>query len=1067
MSKKKLDYSSEDDKDFSTNTSKFSDISKSDKSFDKSCRKDKRCRSPRKCERGERGEKGCKGERGEKGERGSIGCKGPVGDRGPKGDKGDKGSTGPMGTRGHQGPPGSAGPIGPKGDQGKQGVPGPQGPIGKAGPQGNQGSRGPMGAQGDPGKRGPSGPAGKQGPTGAKGPTGAGGGTILKCINVKYSGLAGITVPRDPPRDSHNFIQFDINFLDCRADLWVSTGNPTNKSPWATAFNSPDSPYYYYQTGGDPNLDCSVPSSTGPSNPFPKQFFYVVPPPDPKSTAPGTVTPINKIFPDLKAGDKILDSCSGKIYELINGSWECCSSMRGNQVSCVDIKYLGFGGISVPRGSIPGIYFLDRGFDADLWVGTGNPYPNDWTQVELFPDINNPVPFFYFEVLNEINSSSNSTISGTTLTIGGEINGTFNIGDVIDGVGIVNGTTITAFGTGTGGAGTYTVSLVNPTLGPMQIFVRDPKNKFPPELTSDNTGLLWYVEPVPGAPSTANGLATQYNLLCNLQPGDKVIDSNTGNFYTLVCNIDGDCYWTCSSILPCEIVNGTCPQDCGVTGTLNTKIDAPCCNIRGPTGPVGPAGGSIKTGCISYFGLCGESVPTTPYAAGTYFLDISDADLYISLGPLVPMQLVSPPPSGAYLFFCTTTNVIYNVIPQPDPTSTDNGCTFRLDTKLGLEIGTKFIDCCSGTIYTLTQLLGGTAWNCGSDYPFNVTGTIGALGCTGDVVFGNTGCCSIGGCGSSGGCGDSFTCIDILLSGICQPTINICAGAPEPANGTYLLTSNGGALYQWVISGGVGSWVYVKIQPLDYYYLCTETVTASGCTGTLAPPYQILYNVGDGVTIPVPVEKKLGLKIGAKLLDCNTSTIYELVAGGWDICCVITGSGATGPQGPTGPQGSNTGFTGPTGAQGSTGIQGPTGPQGSNTGFTGPTGPQGPTGSSATVTSASVSAAVGQQFFNAITTGDGTTVTFVFIGTLNPGQAIAGWAEILTSDGTVANLKSAFFRFSGVNVAAVYVPQISTQDSPFTLSPTAGLSGTNFFINLGTVIPLGQPIKIWGQYQIL
>ena len=49
-------------------------------------------------------------------------------------------------------------------------------------------------------------------------------------------------------------------------------------------------------------------------------------------------------------------------------------------------------------------------------------------------------------------------ISGTTLTVTSVVSGTIQIGQVLSGVGVTAGTSIVAFGTGTGGAGTYTVS---------------------------------------------------------------------------------------------------------------------------------------------------------------------------------------------------------------------------------------------------------------------------------------------------------------------------------------------------------------------------------------------------------------------------------------------------------------------------------------------------------------------------------------------------------------------------------------------------------------------------------
>lgn len=56
-------------------------------------------------------------------------------------------------------------------------------------------------------------------------------------------------------------------------------------------------------------------------------------------------------------------------------------------------------------------------------------------------------------------TSTASSISGTTLTIGGTLTGAFFVGQIISGTGVISGTTITALGSGTGGAGTYTVSI--------------------------------------------------------------------------------------------------------------------------------------------------------------------------------------------------------------------------------------------------------------------------------------------------------------------------------------------------------------------------------------------------------------------------------------------------------------------------------------------------------------------------------------------------------------------------------------------------------------------------------
>ena len=74
--------------------------------------------------------------------------------------------------------------------------------------------------------------------------------------------------------------------------------------------------------------------------------------------------------------------------------------------------------------------------------------------------------FFFDEVYfqNGMTLSSNASaeftaaISGTTMTVSAVTSGTIFVGAVITGTGVTAGTRITAYGTGTGGTGTYTVS---------------------------------------------------------------------------------------------------------------------------------------------------------------------------------------------------------------------------------------------------------------------------------------------------------------------------------------------------------------------------------------------------------------------------------------------------------------------------------------------------------------------------------------------------------------------------------------------------------------------------------
>jgi len=67
----------------------------------------------------------------------------------------------------------------------------------------------------------------------------------------------------------------------------------------------------------------------------------------------------------------------------------------------------------------------------------------------------------YFEngitISNNNTSSFTCSISGTTLTVSAVASGTILVGAVISGTGVTAGTRITAYGTGTGGTGDYTI----------------------------------------------------------------------------------------------------------------------------------------------------------------------------------------------------------------------------------------------------------------------------------------------------------------------------------------------------------------------------------------------------------------------------------------------------------------------------------------------------------------------------------------------------------------------------------------------------------------------------------
>ena len=87
------------------------------------------------------------------------------------------------------------------------------------------------------------------------------------------------------------------------------------------------------------------------------------------------------------------------------------------------------------------------------------------TPIQLFNDtgVTGTItePAWFFRSAGTVGNSASTTtgsISGTTLTVAGTPTGLIEIGQTISGSGIAGSPTITAYGTGTGGAGTYTLS---------------------------------------------------------------------------------------------------------------------------------------------------------------------------------------------------------------------------------------------------------------------------------------------------------------------------------------------------------------------------------------------------------------------------------------------------------------------------------------------------------------------------------------------------------------------------------------------------------------------------------
>lgn len=116
-------------------------------------------------------------------------------------------------------------------------------------------------------------------------------------------------------------------------------------------------------------------------------------------------------------------------------------------------------------------------------------------------------------------ASVTASISGTTMTVTAVGSGALSVGETLSGTGVTAGTTITAFGTGTGGVGTYTVS-VSQTVASTTI-------------TSSNGGTFSVTGSVSGAMAAANVGIAYSAALIKFKINDGATDFIVGDTFTI------------------------------------------------------------------------------------------------------------------------------------------------------------------------------------------------------------------------------------------------------------------------------------------------------------------------------------------------------------------------------------------------------------------------------------------------------------------------------------------------------------------------------------------------------
>jgi microcystin-dependent protein len=246
-----------------------------------------------------------------------------------------------------------------------------------------------------------------------------------------------------------------------------------------------------------------------------------------------------------------------------------------------------------------------------------------------------------------------------------------------------------------------------------------------------NLGRIWYVDPVKSVSTRSDGFATKIEDICNLRKGDRVIDSNSGRIFTLICQSACECLWT---------------VECTLDFNKGTKW---------------------ITGCIKYKGDAGTNPSPNPasYNEGDYYLVTTSGVLLQKIGSNFSQISVA---DLQYYYLDTNTNEILFV---QCPGSLVNACNIpysglmnasatgtcvvvTLSAECDLVAGDKFLDCCSQSIYSYKTDTTGKPWSVECSLPGSVgpTGATGPIGPTGPAGGppGPTGPTGTGGTGATG-----------------------------------------------------------------------------------------------------------------------------------------------------------------------------------------------------------------------------------------------------------------------------------------------------------------------------
>jgi hypothetical protein len=305
-----------------------------------------------------------------------------------------------------------------------------------------------------------------------------------------------------------------------------------------------------------------------------------------------------------------------------------------------------------------------------------------------------------------------AAISTTTMTISAVTSGAVSVGDVVTGPGVVNGTVISSFGTGSGGVGTYVISISQTTASTT--------------ISTYSNGVGTY---------SVNNSQTVASTTLNSNSSELVVTAVTNGVYNIGDTVSG------TGVTAGTTITGFTEKFLG-TGSIGFQatgsISGTTLNIIGVVGGIISVGDTI-TGAGITAGTTITGLGSGSGSTGTYTVNTSQTVTFVTINGSSTVLNVTAAVSGALVVgdFLSGQGVLTNT--KIATFSTGTGGVGKYTINISQQILPQIISTFSNTTGTYTistpQNVVSTTITTTSNY-LNLTAVAGGLFSVGDALSG-------------------------------------------------------------------------------------------------------------------------------------------------------------------------------------------------------------------------------------------------------------------------------------------------------------------------------------------